>query len=363
MPMTPHSSLSLSSSKGLVAIIMPMRWLLAALDQAVEVLPLLGVIPRILLRRSGFRGRLALVLQELLGRLLLELPARIGRRRRALVESPLGQKGAQDIRPARDQRARAGLLDDVGLIGLIGNRPGEEEIGEADQDSAAEQAEQEAERAVQRPEGAAADIAGDGVADGGADDQGHQEDGGGRHHIGQNLDGDVFPRDVLGIGETPDRGQGGRDPGADGEHLAHQSAPEGEEGGDQHHADDGEIDDVGGKAVQSAPPRGAPRPPSRAMSSERWAMDARLRPLAGVLRRPPSGGIKASVKPNFSASFRRWSIWLTGRTSPPRPISPKTTVPAGIGRASREERRAAATARSAAGSPTRKPPATFRYTS
>ena len=47
------------------------------------------------------------------------------------------------------------------------------------------------------------------------------------------------------------------------------------------------------------------------------------------LRRPPSGGINASVKPSFAASFRRWSIWPTARTSPPRPISPKTTVPAG----------------------------------
>src|SRR5437868_6352921 len=142
MPTTPHSSLSLSSSKGLVAIIMPSRWLLAALDQAVEVLPLLGVIPRIFLRRSGFRRRLARVLQELLGRLLLELAAGIGRGGRPLVDGALGQEGAQDIGPAGDQRARAGLLDDIGLVRLVGNRPGEEEIGEADQDCAPQQAEQ-----------------------------------------------------------------------------------------------------------------------------------------------------------------------------------------------------------------------------
>ena len=44
---------------------MPVKWLLIALDQAVEVLALIGVIPRILLRRSsGFRGRLVDSLQH-----------------------------------------------------------------------------------------------------------------------------------------------------------------------------------------------------------------------------------------------------------------------------------------------------------
>ena len=50
----------------------------------------------------------------------------IGRRRCPLVEGALGQEGAQDIGPAGDQRPRAGLLDDVGLVVLIGHRPGEE---------------------------------------------------------------------------------------------------------------------------------------------------------------------------------------------------------------------------------------------
>src|SRR6185369_3331240 len=133
MPTTPHSSLSLSSSKGLVRIIMPVKWLLIALDQAVEVLALIGVIPRILLRCSTrFRGRLvgADSLEHLLLGLVLELAAGIRRRRRPLVEGALGQKGAQDVGPAGHQRARAGLLDDIGLVGFVGNRPGEEEIGE-----------------------------------------------------------------------------------------------------------------------------------------------------------------------------------------------------------------------------------------
>src|SRR5215471_11011509 len=124
MPTTPHSSLSLSSSKGLVvAVIMPKRWLLAALDQAVEVLPLLGVITRIVLLRSGFRRRLAGALQQLLGSLLLELAPRVGRRSGPLIQGALGQEGAQDIGAAGDQGPRTGLLDDVGLVGRIGNRP------------------------------------------------------------------------------------------------------------------------------------------------------------------------------------------------------------------------------------------------
>src|SRR5258708_13648377 len=111
MPTTPHSSLSLSSSKGLVRIIMPVKWLLIALDQAVEVLALIGVIPRILLRCStGFGGRLvaADALQHLLLCLLLELPAGIGRRRRPLVEGALGPEGGEGYGPPGRPRPRRG---------------------------------------------------------------------------------------------------------------------------------------------------------------------------------------------------------------------------------------------------------------
>src|SRR5215472_17551410 len=76
MPTTPHSSLSLSSSNGLVRIVMAGKWLLVALTQAVHILALLGVIPRILTGRSiGFRRWLTHVLHQLLTGLLLELPA------------------------------------------------------------------------------------------------------------------------------------------------------------------------------------------------------------------------------------------------------------------------------------------------
>ena len=67
-----------------------------------------------------------------------------------------------------------------------------------------------------------------------------------------------------------------------------------------------------------------------------------------------------TAKPSFAASLRRASAWATGRTRPDRPISPKTTVSAGTGVSVSAETSAAATARSAAGSLMRRPPATFR---
>src|SRR5260221_195233 len=78
------------------------------------------------------------------------------------------------------------------------------------------------------------------------------------------------------------------------------------------------------------------------------------------LPRPRKGGTSAAVKPSLPASLRRASAWPTGRTSPDRPISPKITVSAGIGRKLSADTSAAATARSAAGSAMRKPPATLR---
>ena len=56
----------------------------------------------------------------------------------------------------------------------------------------------------------------------------------------------------------------------------------------------------------------------------------------------------------------RASRWPTGRTSPPRPISPNTTMSCGTASSASDDTTAAATARSAAGSPMRRPPATLR---
>jgi hypothetical protein len=71
-------------------------------------------------------------------------------------------------------------------------------------------------------------------------------------------------------------------------------------------------------------------------------------------------GTSALRKPSFAASRSRASRWLTGRTSPPSPISPNTTMSPGTCSSASDDTTAAATARSAAGSLIRRPPATFR---
>ena len=58
----------------------------------------------------------------------------------------------------------------------------------------------------------------------------------------------------------------------------------------------------------------------------------------------------ASTKPSFAASFNRKSFCVTARISPERPISPKIAISAGTGVALADDIRAAATAKSAAGS-------------
>ena len=56
-------------------------------------------------------------------------------------------------------------------------------------------------------------------------------------------------------------------------------------------------------------------------------------------------------------------MWATARTSPDSAISPNTAVSGANGTPLAEDASAAATARSAAGSPILSPPATFRYMS
>ncbi len=71
-------------------------------------------------------------------------------------------------------------------------------------------------------------------------------------------------------------------------------------------------------------------------------------------------GIVARSNPSLDDSLRRTSGCATWRTSPARPISPKNTVSAGSGTVLSALINAAATAKSAAGSLMRIPPAMFR---
>ena len=71
-------------------------------------------------------------------------------------------------------------------------------------------------------------------------------------------------------------------------------------------------------------------------------------------------GINPCSNPNFVASLSRVSACGTWRNSADKATSPKNTARAGRGFALTEDTSAAATARSAAGSAIRKPPATFK---
>ena len=71
-------------------------------------------------------------------------------------------------------------------------------------------------------------------------------------------------------------------------------------------------------------------------------------------------GIKPCSKPSFAASFSRVSACGTWRNSADKATSPKKTARAGNGLALTDDTSAAATAKSAAGSAIRRPPATFK---
>jgi hypothetical protein len=69
------------------------------------------------------------------------------------------------------------------------------------------------------------------------------------------------------------------------------------------------------------------------------------------------------VNPILYASAIRWSIFFTPLNSPPSPISPIKAVPGLIFMPTKLDTIVTATAKSAEGSKTRKPPTTFKNTS
>src|SRR6185437_6003398 len=167
------------------------------------------------------------------------------------------------------------------------------------------------------------------------------------------------------IGRSVERREGGAVPSNDRQRLLDEAAGEGEHAGHHDHRHHGEVEAVhrttpGGARGRDGR-RGSP-PSNRSTRSRRWRISRRATPPVGSrsLPRPRKRGTSAVVKPSLPASLRRASACPTGRTSPERPISPKITVSAGTGRRLKAETSAAATARSAAGSAMRKPPATLR---
>src|SRR5262245_22011937 len=110
----------------------------------------------------------------------------------------------------------------------------------------------------------------------------------------------------------------------------------------------------------SRPRRFRLRTPRKLTRSCRCAISCSFGESPVPSRRLRRGGTRASVKPSLAASLSRWSRWPTARTSPLSPTSPKLTRCSGIGVPERAETRAPATAKSAAGSVIRRPPATLR---
>src|SRR5690606_15062984 len=267
----------------------------------------------------------------------------------------LGRQRHQQLGALRQQRPALGRGDPFRrLVGL--GPPVDQQERQTQQNRPADNTEQQPERAVERPELRVAHPRGYDIANDRGDYKGRDENNQRGRDIGHHGDGNPFAGDWLDILKGIERDQGRRDPAADRQQLAHDAAAERQQPRDDDDRDDDEIE-------------GVHRGPSGSVANRRTSS---ARCLSARVSRPSAprpraarrlAGRMARLKPSFAASLMRLSIWLTGRTSPDSPSSPKTTVPAGNGWLVREEMTAAATARSAAGSLMRRPPATFRYTS
>src|SRR5581483_8216172 len=103
--------------------------------------------------------------------------------------------------------------------------------------------------------------------------------------------------------------------------------------------------------------------PRTSNSCSRDATPVAAAPSAGPSPRAFPAGRTQRRNPCRPASRSRAAARPTARTSPVSPTSPHTTTSAASARPRAEEATAATTARSAAGSSMRSPPATFRNTS
>ena len=121
-------------------------------------------------------------------------------------------------------------------------------------------------------------------------------------------------------------------------------------------------------ALRTAPVHARPRARSgpirpRAGPSASRMSRATTSPAARGPRSPRMVPVTSRSKPSREASRRRRSARTAARSRPDSATSPASTVPSRTGRSRRLEASAMATARSAAGSSMRRPPATLTYTS
>src|SRR5262249_32152068 len=195
-----------------------------------------------------------------------------------------------------------------------------------------------------------------------ADHQHDEEDHDPAADVGDGLGPDEIAHRIAHIGQRDECDDGGDDPAGERQQLLDEAPRHGEQARECEDAEDREIEPVhrapfagaGRRCVVDRAPRSALS--NSATNSPRWPISRRTM-SASPGSRGRRRGMIAAPKPSLAASFSRLSIWLTGRTSPDNPISPKITVSAGTGQSLSEDSKAAATARSAAGSCTLRPPA------
>src|SRR6266851_2012492 len=407
MPNTPHSSRSVSPSRS--ELCKPgspgskLRSRCAAASS--EGLCIASIAPLFVAEKSTSRGLLDQLFQAVAGRSTVAI-TRSWRRRLGvslfiiwfiLLESL--QDGVFGvIRQERHQPIAGSLQHHPGLrvrhpIGplLVRDQPAEKQVRDDDDQQAAGQPEQEAERAIERADPGIQDHVGNPHGDDGYHDQGADEHAGDHHNA---RDGIVIEvgfggRQQLRIGV--ERDQRRRAPSRDRQDLAHEAAYHREQAGDQHHGEQDEIEyryrhrlvrsariiktaNRGvGAALGDGHMAGPARPENRSslpLGVPRAAISATrlVNPptvFSTMPASPPASpradsGSTARPNPSFAASFSRAEVCATGRTAPDSEISPKYTASVGSGALTSDDTRAAAAARSAAGSWIRRPPATFR---
>src|SRR5580704_11072165 len=157
-----------------------------------------------------------------------------------------------------------------------------------------------------------------------------------------------MPRDRPGEAQRENRHHRRDDDRRDRRHFARGAADPSDEGRDDQHQSSPEVEEAHAPS-HASPPIRLTASASRATAVSRTPADS-----------PAPAGPSACLKPSLAASFRRISVLATGLTSPERLISPNTTQSCGSAASRAEDTRAAAAARSAAGSVTFRPPATFK---
>src|ERR1700730_183697 len=387
-PKTPHSSWKGSASKGSVVAILDPRFgigemvtprfecewqgmratLSRVFDQPVQIAPFAGLVVRTLIlarlrrRRRHRTGESAHRLLSFLSS--LERPLRVIDDGCTFDLKRLRQQAAQHVRTL-SKKGFALCLSDPARPIVRRQADIEHEIGERDKGRTAHQAEDQSQGPIDWRERGRVDKARQVSGNDRQQDQSDHEQSDTGDEVGEQRRRDEPSDQPIDIVEPIERDQRRPDPGYDRQGFAHEAAGKGKDRRECDHPEDAEIDSVHDAATirrwPSDWPRSACLGANRSTSSLRCPIAAISNPAAAAVPRrfPRPLGIQASAKPSLAGSFSRASVGPAGRTLLERAISPNTTA-SGTGVSVSAETSAAATARSAAGSTMRNPPATLR---